>query len=47
MIPVSTWFPLAAVGVSFTLMGCLKLYGLVRGIEGGHDKPIAQQLCGT
>jgi hypothetical protein len=47
MMPVSTWLPLAAVGLSFTLMACLKFYGLARGIEGGHDKPIAQQLCGT
>jgi hypothetical protein len=41
------WFSLALVGGSFFLMGCLKLYGFIRGIEGGHDKPLAQRLCGT
>jgi hypothetical protein len=47
MIPFATWFPLAAVGGCFTLMGLLKLYGLARGIEGGRDKPFAQRLCGA
>ena len=38
---------LAAVGIPFTVIGCLKLYGLWRGIEGGKDKPLGQRLCGT
>jgi hypothetical protein len=41
------WFPPALVGTIFTLVGVLKLYGLVRGIEGGQGKPIGQRLCGT
>lgn len=47
MISFVDWFVPAVLGVSFTLFGSLKLYGLSRGIVGGHDKPLAQQLCGT
>lgn len=47
MISIVEWLPLAVVGVTFTLLGVLKLYGFARGIVGGHDKPIGQQLCGT
>jgi hypothetical protein len=43
----SDWFPLAVVGVMFTLFGLLKLYGLRRGIVGGRDKPVVQRACGT
>jgi hypothetical protein len=46
-IPFDDWFPLAAVGVVFTAIGLIKLYGLRRGIVGGANKPIVQQLCGT
>jgi hypothetical protein len=35
------------IGIAFTLVGCLKLYGLRKGIVGGHDKPFVTQLCGT
>jgi hypothetical protein len=41
------WFPQAIVGVMFTLLGLLKLYGLRRGIVGGHDKPVVERACGT
>jgi hypothetical protein len=41
------WLIPALLGVSFTLLGSLKLYGLSKGIVGGHDKPLAMQLCGT
>ena len=41
------WFPFAAPGVMLTLFGCLKLYGVLRGIEGGRDKPAIQYVCGT
>jgi hypothetical protein len=41
------WFPLAMVGLTFTLLGGVKLWGLERGIVGGADKPLAQRLCGT
>jgi hypothetical protein len=47
MVFFANWFPLALTGTVLTLMGCLKLYGLARGIEGGRDKPVAQRLCGT
>jgi hypothetical protein len=38
---------LAAVGVPFTAVGVLKLYGLWRGVEGGADRSVVQRLCGT
>jgi hypothetical protein len=41
------WFPPALVGVTFTIFGSLKLHGVVRGIEGGRDKPAFQYVCGT
>jgi hypothetical protein len=47
MLTFADWFVPAVIGVTFTLLGCLKLYGLCKGIEGGKDKPVAQQLCGT
>jgi hypothetical protein len=37
----------ALIGLTFTLLGSLKLYGLSRGIVGGADKPFVTQLCGT
>jgi hypothetical protein len=47
MITFADWFPLAAVGLTFTILGSLKLWGLRRGIVGGGSKPIIQRLCGT
>ncbi len=47
MIHFADWFPLAAVGVTFTLLGGIKLWGLKRGIVGGAGKPVAERLCGT
>ncbi len=47
MLSFSDWFPLAAVGVTFTILGSIKLWGLKRGVVGGGDKPFAQRLCGT
>ena len=41
------WFPQALVGVTMTLFGILKLYGLRCGIVGGQDKPFVQRACGT
>jgi hypothetical protein len=40
------WIPLM-VGAMFTLLGCLKLYGLARGIEGGAGKSQWVRLCGS
>jgi hypothetical protein len=47
MVDFTDWFPLATVGLTFTLLGGLKLWGLKRGIVGGADKPMVQRLCGT
>ncbi|MGH9522597.1 MAG: hypothetical protein ACRD3E_08705 [Terriglobales bacterium] len=41
------WFPLAVVGGTFFLLGCVKLFGLIAGIEGGRNVPFSQKLCGT
>lgn len=41
------WFPPTLVGVLFTVFGCLKLYGLRRGMVGGRDKPFIEKACGT
>ena len=41
------WFPPLLVGIIFTSLGILKLVGLRRGMVGGKDKPLADQLCGT
>ena len=43
----AAWFPPAVVGVTMTLFGILKLYGLRRGIVGGRDKPFVERACGT
>ena len=43
----SDWFPPATVGLTFTLLGSVKLWGLRRGIVGGAGKPVVQRLCGT
>jgi hypothetical protein len=47
MIAFSDWFPLATTGLTFTILGGIKLWGLNRGIVGGADKPAIQRLCGT
>jgi hypothetical protein len=47
MITVADWLPLAAVGLTFTILGSLKLWGLKRGIGAGGGKPVVQRLCGT
>jgi hypothetical protein len=41
------WFIPALIGVQFTLLGLVKLYGLSRGIAGGADKPLVIRLTGT
>ena len=47
MLTLNDWLPPATVGVTFTLLGSIKLWGLYRGIVGGADKPVVQRLCGT
>lgn len=43
----SDWLPLATVGSTFTVLACIKFYGLARHIDGGAGKPYRQRLCGT
>jgi len=40
------WIPLM-VGTMFSLLACLKVYGLARGVEGGAHKPAWDRLCGS
>jgi len=47
MISIADWLPLLAVGSWFTLLGTFKMYGAVRGIEGGCGKTVGDRLCGT
>jgi hypothetical protein len=47
MLTFSDWFPLATVGLTFTILGSLKLWGLNRGIVGGAGTPVVQRICGT
>ena len=44
---IADWLPPAMVGTTFTAMGILKMYGLLRGVVGGRDKPLLDYLCGT
>jgi hypothetical protein len=46
MIPFTDWFPPAVIGVIFTVLGCLKVYGWKKGIIGGGGKPAACRLYG-
>lgn len=47
MLPLSEWLPPAVIGICFTALGVLKLYGLRHGVVGGRDRPFAERLCGT
>lgn len=47
MTGLADWFVPAFIGLTFTLVGTLKLYGLSKGVVGGADKPFVTQLCGT
>jgi hypothetical protein len=42
-----SWFPAAAVGFMFTVVGLLKVYGLYGGVIGGRDQPWFQYAVGT
>jgi len=44
---IADWLPPAMVGTTFTAMGILKMYGLLRGVVGGRDKPFLDYVCGT
>lgn len=41
------WTPNALVAITFTTLGCLKIYGRRRGIMGGGDKPWTQRCLGS
>jgi hypothetical protein len=47
MISIGDWLPPLVVGMTFTLLGAAKMYGALRGIEGGCDKTFGEKLCGT
>jgi hypothetical protein len=47
MIALSDWLPLAAVGVTFTTVGLLKVYGFRKGIVGGGGRPASCRLLGS
>ncbi len=47
MISLVDWFVPLLIGVMFTLLGSLKLYGLGKRIVGGADKPFVIKLCGS
>lgn len=42
-----TALPLLIVGLSFTTLGALKIYGRWKGIVGGGEKPMACRLQGS
>ena len=41
------WLPSLVVGLTFAVLGGLKLYGVAYGIEGGREKQMIQYLSGT
>ena len=47
MIPAGELAPPLAVGVMFTGFGLVKVYGLLKGIEGGARAPLRKRFCGT
>ncbi|MBI3865189.1 MAG: hypothetical protein HY290_25215 [Planctomycetia bacterium] len=47
LISLANWLPPLLVGATFTLVGSLKLYGFVKGVVGGAEKPFVTRICGT
>jgi hypothetical protein len=47
MNSLADWLVPALVGLTFTLLGVLKLFGLYRGLVGGPEKSFVEKLCGT
>ena len=47
MMSLSDWLPLGAVGVTFTTLGLLKVYGFRKGIVGGGGRPASCRLLGS
>ena len=44
---LAAWLPCALVGVAFTSLALVKIYGFSRGIVGGGCKPLSQRVCGS
>ncbi len=47
MVPIEDWLPLASVGVTFSVLGAIKVYGRSRGVIGGGDKTFRLRLLGS
>jgi hypothetical protein len=47
MIPFADWFPLLCIGITFTTIGLLKVYGFKHNIVGGGGKPWSTRLRGS
>ena len=47
MLSHLNWLIPGFIGLQFTLLGVLKLFGLHRRIVGGADKPFVERLCGS
>jgi hypothetical protein len=46
MNSLADWLPPLAVGLTFTTLGLLKVYGFRKGIIGGGGKPASCRLLG-
>ena len=46
MIPLPDWLPQALVGLTFTALGIMKIYGWRKGVIGGGGKPVMCRLQG-
>ena len=46
-IAFADWFPLLSIGVTFTTLGLLKVYGFKHNIVGGGGKPWGTRLRGS
>jgi hypothetical protein len=44
---LSDWLPPLAAGLLFTALGIAKVYGQIRGIQGGGCKPALIRACGS
>jgi hypothetical protein len=44
---LAAWLPCAWVGVSFTSLALVKVWGFSRGVVGGGCKPLSQRVCGS
>lgn len=42
-----TLLPLLTVGLSFSVLGALKIYGLSKGVVGGGGRPLTCRILGS